>query len=1002
MTIVEELRRDRESGAKRLESEYKAGLMTLARNFCVDESDAEELVNRTFAAVVEGIDDYLEQSAFFAWMCQILKNIHALDTRRKSHGDIIYPGQVPEIADEDAQEEIYRNLDASLVREAIKLLPQDQRETLLLHYFMDMPVAKIAKFLAIPTGTVNSRLHYARKALATKLGVKMHEMAGKPGGKAVLLALLLCGLTALGAGARLAAARLLSSPPVTVEQQADNSKASGQAETYGLQFSNSSNLPQSPSGVAGSHQRGAEGGADFSQGENMNISKSTRAAAMLAAATIATSAATAAETASKVKYWDSPSYKAYDADAYVQDGLVWHYDGIRNQGTSLPHSTDATTWVNLGSGGNAYDLARTERGNSYGSEGGWTDDGFVFRGKDVFDASGFSYTVPTDWTVQMLVSADANDQIASWNAYLFCGSWNNFALSLTKGDPDPKAKAICVNAQGKSGEGRPYLYTDNPPYTYVTANLNEDAKTLSVFDGTSAPASGSGVISLGEAALSTVSLTKFTLGGYVSNGSSTMSGMVKSFRYYDRTLSNDELAWNRVIDETRFFGRTAQIPVTNLVITSNNPQLRGNLPDGNYYIAADGQAADTFIFSAPASTNIHFRTYNLVRVLVSIWDGTNGDWGDPIEFAPGASGYDIAVNLGAKTKIELKWAQGGGLVIYGIDDYVQDGLVWHYDGIRNQGAELPHSYDATTWVNLGSGGSAYDLTRTERGNTYGSEGAWTDDGFVFRGKDVFDASGFSYTVPTDWTVQMLVDAVAGSQIPSWNAYLFCGSWNNFALSLTKNDPDPKAKAVCVNAQGFGGAGRPYLYSASESYTHVTANLNGTSKTLMVFDGANAPSSGNGVISLGEAALSTVSLTKFTLGGYVSNGDSTMSGMVKSFRYYDRTLTDEELAKNRAVDNFRYFGPSATNVVVVAGGGAQTEAEGVYQVDGSWTFTAQTVFADGEEKDVAGYYTEQLSDGLWTNKSWHDGTAYTYVVGSDPTTVRLTWGSSRPGFVIIMR
>ena len=59
MDIVEEIKQDRERGAKRLEAEYKAGLMTLARRFCHDPGDAEELLNRTFAAVVEGIDDYL-------------------------------------------------------------------------------------------------------------------------------------------------------------------------------------------------------------------------------------------------------------------------------------------------------------------------------------------------------------------------------------------------------------------------------------------------------------------------------------------------------------------------------------------------------------------------------------------------------------------------------------------------------------------------------------------------------------------------------------------------------------------------------------------------------------------------------------------------------------------------------------------------------------------------------------------------------------------------------
>ena len=65
MDIVEEIRTDREKGARRLESEYKAGLMSLALRFCHDAGDAEELVNRTFAAVIDGIDGYLERSAFF-------------------------------------------------------------------------------------------------------------------------------------------------------------------------------------------------------------------------------------------------------------------------------------------------------------------------------------------------------------------------------------------------------------------------------------------------------------------------------------------------------------------------------------------------------------------------------------------------------------------------------------------------------------------------------------------------------------------------------------------------------------------------------------------------------------------------------------------------------------------------------------------------------------------------------------------------------------------------
>ena len=202
MDIVEELRQDREKGARRLVEEYKTGLLSLAMRFCHDTGDAEELVNRTFAAVVEGIDGFLEQSSFFTWMCQILVNINANDNRRKSSGEIVYPGELPDVADESAEGSVYSALDASLLRDAIKTLPAEIRKTVVLHYFMEMSVKDIARFLAIPSGTVLWRLHYARQMLAVKLGVateKAKKAVRKSGAKALLLALALCALTAAGA-----------------------------------------------------------------------------------------------------------------------------------------------------------------------------------------------------------------------------------------------------------------------------------------------------------------------------------------------------------------------------------------------------------------------------------------------------------------------------------------------------------------------------------------------------------------------------------------------------------------------------------------------------------------------------------------------------------------------------------------------------------------------------------------------------------------------------------
>ena len=56
--------------------------------------------------------------------------------------------------------------DAEAVRKAIAMLSSEQREAILLHYFLDQPVGKMAKLLALPEGTVKFRLYAARKALA--------------------------------------------------------------------------------------------------------------------------------------------------------------------------------------------------------------------------------------------------------------------------------------------------------------------------------------------------------------------------------------------------------------------------------------------------------------------------------------------------------------------------------------------------------------------------------------------------------------------------------------------------------------------------------------------------------------------------------------------------------------------------------------------------------------------------------------------------------------------
>ncbi len=186
MNIVEEIRSDPERGAKRLDAEFRVGLTTLALRFCHDASDAEDLVNRTFAEACRSIDRYAEQSAFFAWISKIMTNIHANDVRRKSRQNEVLDGERHESEpDPDAEAAIYRDVDASILRDAIDRLPPDERNAVVMHYFLDIPVREAARILSVPSGTFAWRLHNARMILAAKLGA----FVKKPGAKAILLSL---------------------------------------------------------------------------------------------------------------------------------------------------------------------------------------------------------------------------------------------------------------------------------------------------------------------------------------------------------------------------------------------------------------------------------------------------------------------------------------------------------------------------------------------------------------------------------------------------------------------------------------------------------------------------------------------------------------------------------------------------------------------------------------------------------------------------------------------
>jgi RNA polymerase sigma-70 factor (ECF subfamily) len=144
----------------------------ICRRICGPD-DAQDATQDALVSVVRSIDRFDHRSAFTTWLHRVATNAALDELRRRKRR--------PEPIDSDATGALDRlpgdratqpervvdrlDLDAALAR-----LPDDFRVAVVLRDVADMDYAEIATALAIPIGTVRSRIARGRAALARDLG----------------------------------------------------------------------------------------------------------------------------------------------------------------------------------------------------------------------------------------------------------------------------------------------------------------------------------------------------------------------------------------------------------------------------------------------------------------------------------------------------------------------------------------------------------------------------------------------------------------------------------------------------------------------------------------------------------------------------------------------------------------------------------------------------------------------------------------------------------------
>lgn len=150
-------------------------LRRYARALVDDRASADDLVQDTLERAWAKLHLYRRGTDLRAWMFTVMHNVF-VNQLRASRPGVQLEDDMPELS-RPARE--LESLELRDLDRAIRRLPPEQREVLLLVVLEDMSYDEAARTLGIPIGTVMSRLARAREKLRSMLsglppGGKLH------------------------------------------------------------------------------------------------------------------------------------------------------------------------------------------------------------------------------------------------------------------------------------------------------------------------------------------------------------------------------------------------------------------------------------------------------------------------------------------------------------------------------------------------------------------------------------------------------------------------------------------------------------------------------------------------------------------------------------------------------------------------------------------------------------------------------------------------------------
>ncbi len=140
--------------------------------------DAEDVAQEAFLRAHRGFSSLRDRDRFRAWLVRTTFRLaldHQRGRQRRQRREDVAGLEQPLVG--SVEDELVRRERAEAVGRAVGALPEKLRVVTVLAAIQEHDLGEVARLLELPEGTVKSRLHLARRALAERLRCLVNDFA---------------------------------------------------------------------------------------------------------------------------------------------------------------------------------------------------------------------------------------------------------------------------------------------------------------------------------------------------------------------------------------------------------------------------------------------------------------------------------------------------------------------------------------------------------------------------------------------------------------------------------------------------------------------------------------------------------------------------------------------------------------------------------------------------------------------------------------------------------